>query len=196
MKQQLFFLLLFLCLNIRATEIKGHIQSKNYDQAQTKKSKLVFTVESTKVGIFSSDVDGHVLDFKYVGDLDEKNLILRNMKLSFPAVTMNTDHEDRDQKLHQLCMGAQKYPEVSVSINGPVFLKSSREVPVEGTVMIRGKEKPFKALIKTEVQGNSFLLSIKTTWSLKEMEIPDPSIAVAKLSDDIRINAHIEHSLK
>ena len=67
-----------------------------------------------------------------------------------------------------------------------MFLKTSKPQKYKGTVKIRGKVKPFEIELLSENKNSEYIM-IKgnANWSLKGMEIPDPSIFIAKLSDEI-----------
>ena len=160
--------------------------------AEESSEYLHFIVESTKVGIFSSDVDGYVKDYSYSAKYDDKNEIIREMKIIFQVKSMDTDNESRDEKLHNLCMSHKKFPQVVLSVPGPLFLKGAKPYKYEGVALIRGKKKPFTIELVVEKQQNGkTIISGESAWSLKDMEISDPSIAVATLSDEIRIKIKI-----
>ena len=193
---------LFICLSligpfqsVKAEEISHAVKYSDFEQAK-KSGDLTWVVESTKVGLFSSDVYGYVLNYNYSADFDKENMILRNMKLTFPIEAMNSDSESRDGKLHTLCMGMPKYKEINVNIAGPIFLKDHKKRSYQGTVNIRGKTKEFTINFQPELSEKHFVLKGDSQWSLKKMEIPDPSIAVAKLSDEIRLLINLSHNLK
>ncbi len=189
------FLLFSFSQLVMAANIEREVYFKNFEEAE-KKAHLTWIVESTKIGLFSSDVYGYVLSYKYTAELNKENMVLRNMTLRFPITAMNSDSESRDEKLHNKCMGAKQFKEVLVKITGPIFIKDKRERSYDGTVLIRGKEKPFKISFTSSYDNNQLTLKGKTIWSLKAMEIPDPSIAVAKLSDEIRLNINLSHPLQ
>ncbi len=195
MKDIIFILLFSLSQFTFAAPIEREVNFKNFEDAE-KAAHLTWIVKSTKVGLFSSDVYGYVLSYKYSADFDKENMILRDMTLKFPITAMNSDSESRDKKLHNKCMGANEFKEIVVKIKGPIFLKDKRERTYEGTVLIRRKEKPFKIYFAPNTENNQFTLTGKSTWSLKAMEIPDPSISVAKLSDEIRLNISLSHPLQ
>lgn len=186
---KLFLITIVFCFSAFAGEFSKDFSFKDFNQAKGADSYLKFTVESTKVGLFSSDVDGYVLNYK--ATVSENKNELRKLLVSFPAKSMNTDHESRDEKLHNLCMGANDFPEIKVSINGPLSVNGEKQV-VDALFTIRGKNKtsPISLILKRE--GKHIYAEGKTVLSLKEMEIPDPSIAVAKLSDDIRIEFKLD----
>lgn len=180
-----------LSLSTQAKLLKGEVSFTNYGDAE-KRAHLTWIVESTKVGLFSSDVYGYVLNYRYSADYNPENGILRNMEISFPIKAMNSDNESRDEKLHTKCMGFPEYENITVKVSGPLFLTDKKERSYQGIALIRGKEQPFT--INMTANENTQIINVKgsTIWSLKKMKIPDPSIAVAKLSDDIRLNISLE----
>ncbi len=197
MKNIIFLFFFIISPNILAENFQNKVISESFNEAKAKKSKLQFIVISTKAGMFSSDVDGYVKNFSYKSKFDNKNLILRDMQINFMANSMDTDGETRDEKLHNLCMEAEKYPNVEISVAGPLFLKDLKERTYDGIVKIRGKEKKFQIkLVVNKISNNSYQINGSSSWSLKEMEIPDPSIFIAKLSDEIKINISINESIK
>ncbi len=186
-------LLLFCLFNFSATyakDLKGGFSFSNFDQAKKSDTQLKFTVVSTKVGLFSSEVDGYVKAFQYEADYDDANQILRNMVIRFDPKMMDTDGESRDEKLHSLCMEAEKYPEVKVLIENAAFLKDTREQVYSSKVFLRGKqfEIPVKMKVSFDEETQQIIVAGSSQWSVQAMGIPDPSIAVAKLSDEIEIN--------
>ncbi|MCF8060765.1 MAG: hypothetical protein K9K67_15790 [Bacteriovoracaceae bacterium] len=192
----LLFFFFVTSLSLKAEVITGSKSFDSYQLAQEAKDHLKFTVESTKVGIFSSDVDGFVLRYNYKADYDEKNGVLKDLELVFLIKDMNTDHQGRDTKLHTQCMGMPEFQSINVLFNGPIFIKDKKPQKLAGIVVMRGKEKPFIMMASLNFLEKTLSVSGQSVWSLKEMEIPDPSIAVAKLSDEIRLDIKLTHIFK
>ncbi len=186
------FLLFMTCLpkGLQAKELKGGFSFSNYDQAKGSDTQLKFTVVSTKVGLFSSEVDGYVKSFQYQANYDDKNQILRDMVIRFDPKMMDTDGESRDEKLHEKCMEANQYPEVKVVIKSGAFLQEAREHTYSSVVYLRGKEfeVPVKMKAIFDKDSQQIIVVGSSQWSVQSMGIPDPSIAVAKLSDEIDIH--------
>jgi hypothetical protein len=177
--------ILLLLLSFSALALQNKISSQTYDEAKAKTTQLEFMVTSTKVGIFTSYVYGYVKEFNYFAA--RAGNTLTNMKVEFSVNSMTTDHGDRDEKLHNLCMSSDKYPMLVMTIPGPLKLEEGLPQELEGVALIRGKQKTFKV----QAVYTKKLVVLNSTWSLKEMEIPDPSIAVATLGDDIKIKVQI-----
>lgn len=192
--KKLFIALVASLLSFSLFALEGKIQYDSFEKAKKSgDNQLKFIVTSTKVGLFSSDVDGYVKNYSYRADYDEKNHILRNMVITIQTAAMDTDGEGRDEKLHNLCLSHKDYPTIEVKLLGSLYLESKRPSMMKGEVLIRGKKKPFSMEVENGFDDKGFFVKGKTTWSLKGMEIPDPSIAVAKLSDDIRIHFSFRH---
>jgi polyisoprenoid-binding protein YceI len=177
---------------LMAEPVKGKKSFNSFKDAKKADSRLEFVIESTKVGIFSSDVDGYVKEFSYEADYDKKNGIIRNMKISFHANKMDTDSEGRNEKLHKLCMSYDKFKIVTVQVPGPVFVKSARKAKMQGTVEIRGKKKKFTIELSVTEKSGKLHVEGTSVWGFKAMEIPDPSIAVAKVSEAIKVHIQLK----
>jgi polyisoprenoid-binding protein YceI len=191
------YLLAFILFQLAwAGSVKKNFSYSSFEEAKKANTSLKFIVESTKAGMFSSDIDGYIKSFSYEVNYDENNQILRNMKISLDTKSMDTDHEGRDEKLHKKVMEAQKFPELIVEVKGPLFLKAQREETYKGIAYIRGKKKEFEVTMKGTATKKGFIVEGNSSWSLKGMEIPDPSIFIAKLSDEIRLRVKINHNEK
>lgn len=188
-------LLLIMSFVTSAKDLNEVVKYNSFEEAKEATSQLKFIVESTKAGLFASDVDGYVKEFSYTAKLDEKHMILSDMTIKIKVAAMDTDNESRDTKLHNLCLSHKEYPEIIVKVPGPLFLKETRTHKYKGSVYIRGKEKSFEIELSQHLENGKMIVSGETIWGLKTMEIPDPSILVAKLSDEIRIQIKIEKLL-
>lgn len=162
---------------------------------------LAFTVVSTKIGIFSSRVLGLVKN--YESKAQYKKDKLENMNIVFPIQSMDSDSESRNKKLHELCLGFPEFTNIEVKAKGPLLIsatESGEEEEIDGTILIRGKEKNIKLKIKiykTTLNNESWLRAEgESILSIKELEIPDPSIAIAKVSDEIEVKFKINIPLK
>lgn len=153
---------------------------------------LSFIVVSTKIGLFSSQVLGLVKTYETKANFKKDKL--EDMSIVFPIKSMDTDNESRDKKLHELCLGSPDFNVIEVKVKGPLTIsatESGEEQEIDATILIRGKEKNIKLkmkLYKTTLNNESWLRSEGgVVLSVKELEIPDPSIAIAKLSDQIEV---------
>jgi protein-S-isoprenylcysteine O-methyltransferase Ste14/polyisoprenoid-binding protein YceI len=174
-------------------KITGQQSSENFSSASQSPTQLKFTVTSTKAGIITSDVDGYVKKFHYQADYDPEFNIVRNMIITFDANQMDTDHEDRNQKLHQLCMSSDQFPQVQINLTGPISLSAKKNSDLVGQTLIRGKSHEFTVSVIGKNDQDLLTIEGDSVWGLKKMEIPDPSIWIATLSDEIKIYFKIVH---
>lgn len=182
-------------LDAYADLISGEVNYADYETAKKSKPFLKFTVKSTKVRLITSDVDGYVKNFKYSFDYNRQYKIIRNMKLAFFVKSMDTDIQSRDKKLHNYCLSHKKYPIITIEVRGPIFLNQMKEKNYPAQVSIRGKDKKVLVKLKNTFKNNMMIMTGKSLWTFSKMEIPDPSIMIAKLSDEIRIELDIRKKL-
>ncbi len=207
----IFVLLFFLLVPIAKAKNQKLSYSKNFENFteahKAYEGELVplseglsFMVTSTKIGLFSSQVSGLVKNYKAQGLLTQESV--EGMEVIFPILSMDTDQESRDKKLHELCLGSPQFMDIKIMIQGPVKISptEANEEEVMGVIFIRGKEKNIKLKIKifkSTLNNEAWLRSEgQTILSLKELEIPDPSILVAKVSDEIQVKFKINIPLK
>lgn len=182
---------IILCAStLHAQEITKSFSYQNFEQAKSAPNQLKFTVVSTKVGLFSSDVDGYALEFSANSKMDPQNL--SDMTLIIKSAGLNTDGGSRDEKLHDLCLSAKEFPEIKVQIVGPYNYQTGKKQSLPAIVTIRGKEKQANVELEASSNGDFISVSAESVWKLSSMEIPDPSIAVAKLSDEIKIHIKLQ----
>tara|TARA_B100001248_G_scaffold262724_1_gene261628 strand:- start:19187 stop:19780 length:594 start_codon:yes stop_codon:yes gene_type:complete len=192
MRRILFVFILLFYVLAHAGNISGECDYNDYDSAAEAENQLKFTVVSTKVGLFSSDVDGYVKHFRYKAE--EKDGKLRDMEVTFYAKDMDTDNKSRDEKLHNKCMQYKDYPKLVIHIPGPLVI-DAKEHELEGWVMMFGKKKTFKIKMHANEDSGDLDVVAHSTWTLSGMEIPDPSIAVARLSDEIQLNIKLHYNI-
>lgn len=179
-----------------AVLMEGKFEFNSFNEAKEGESQLKFIVESTKVGMFSSDIDGYVKKFSYSTNYDKESKTLENMKLEFSPSEMDTDNDDRNEKLQKYCLDHEKFPKIKINIIGKLDLKNKNNQELKGVVILRGQKKNFDITFINNSTENKLRLKASTVWGLKEMEIPDPSILVAKLSNEIRIHMKINLDIK
>jgi len=185
------FALFFLSVNIGLSkEVNFSVNNDTFSSSKNNRNQLQFSVTSTKVGLFSSDVPGYVKNFNVKYDI-RNEMMIQNANISFAIDSMDTDNTTRDEKMKNLCLGMSQFQRIEVRINKPFSLKDNDEFNIPGEVLIRGKWNPVTMNIVVKKMEKELMLGISSQWSLQKLSIPDPSILVAKLSDEIKINATI-----
>lgn len=146
---------------------------------------------STKVGVITTSFQGYVKKFSlnYVLEGDK----VKFAKLTLPVEQMDTDVEGRNSKMWELCLDYRKHPEIVLTLTETVPIDGqSHSVPA--TITLRGSDRPIVLNVTARRDGRKIVAQIDGNLSLKELEIPDPSIFVAKVRDRVELKAQLEAS--
>jgi polyisoprenoid-binding protein YceI len=160
------------------------ITNENYNAAKNNTQFIRFDLAAWKVGIFKSTFKNYVKNFKV--SFDREGSKVKNAEIRFKVSDMDTDIAGRNEKMWDFCLSMAQYPEVQVTLEKEIDLTQAEQV-IPSKIKLRGKEFPIELHIKSEKKENVFHVVGKATTSLKELTIPDPSIAVASLEDAVQI---------
>lgn len=153
---------------------------ENYDQAKDSYNYVMFESESTKLGFITTSYDGYVkeydVNFKRDGD-DLKDIEVKIMTSSF-----DTDNSSRDEKMFESILEVEKYPHMIFKSNEKMSLKEG-EVEISGKLKIKEVQKNVVLKLVIEKKENVFYIKGITAISLKDFNVPDPSIAIASVRD-------------
>lgn len=159
---------------------------------------LRFEVETTQLGFLTSKVSGFATEYEAQALFDDQSLKVSQMKVMVKSDGMDTRNRMRDKKLHGLCLSSNDYPEMIFTIDSPIAIADDDKSgfkEVKGKALIRSKTFPIVIKLKASKanrNGESLVLVEGMAYlSLKSLEIPDPSISVAKLSDTIKVEFKI-----
>lgn len=168
------------------------LEFKNKDFAEAKKSEtfLRFEMSSKKLGLFTTSFYGYVKSFKINGEIKE-NKLASGASVEFAVHELDTDIDARNEKLWKHCLDEENHPNIRLVLDEEVPL-SGEEVKVPATIWLRGDRKPIVITVKSSTKDNSIVIDLKTQLSLKALEIPDPSIAIASVKDNIAVHGVIE----
>lgn len=159
--------------------------SENYEEAKKAESNIKFDMASTKVGLFTSHFTGFVKKFSVSGDKNGNSI--HNAAIEFDVKELDTDIDGRNEKMWDLCLDASNHPKVQIKLSQPIEIGAEeREIP--GIINVRGQDYPLTLKIKVD---SNMIVDIKGQISIKELKIPDPSIAIASVRDSIDISAHL-----
>jgi hypothetical protein len=160
-------------------------------QSADTNTHLKFTVYSKKPFFGVSDVPGFVKKFNAQGELNEKTKSFKNLVVNFKGLNLDTDSSGRDEKLHEYVLGIDKdnaaFNNISVKVMSEEIIIGAPAKEVMATIIIRGKEKKIPLMLEIKNINGDYLAQGKSTASVKELELPDPSIIIAKLLDNIDI---------
>ncbi len=163
--------------------------SENYKAAEKADSHLRFVMRSTKLGIFKSHFNGYVKTFEVQGNV-KKNTIEAGALVTFQAKDIDTDIEGRNEKMWDQCLDIKNHPVIQIKLNESINLSESFNT-VRATIRVRGEDFPIHLEVKATQADKIITVDIKGEISLEALKIPDPSIAVASVSDTVEIEAHL-----
>ena len=183
--------ILALCLSFSsawAEEIRQSFKQDNYQDSMKAPSFLKFDMHSSKMGIISSSFTGVVKEFNIQGDFDKKSERVNAGKIQFNVSAMDTDTDARNHKMWEFCLNHSEFAEINVLLLSPIVLNDKQEQEIDASIDIRGKKKGLVLKLKSERWGDEFIIQGSTDASFSALEIPDPSIFIAKMQDAFKIN--------
>lgn len=159
----------------------------------------VFSLENTKIG-FNLDSTLHVVHGnarKFNGKvIVPLNLDLKgySAEITISVKDMTTAHEERDKKMHETCLEADKNPDIifrSTEFKGfPAKLEKEKEFEFSlvGDLTIRGvtKSVAIPVKVKYRADGYSFHGNISLNY-LQEFNIPDPSVFIFRVAKKVEV---------
>ena len=158
--------------------------SSDFKEAQEASTYFMFEGHSKKFGMVTTAFEGYAkkgeLSFK------ETQEGFNNIRLTLDTNQIDTDNSMRDKKMQGKCLESHEYPLITVTI--PEISKEQARQTVQGVMKVREKEVNLPIIITKK--GN--LYSGEASFSLTEADIPDPSIAIAKVEDKFVIKFQVE----
>lgn len=190
MKSHLFICALALC-SAQAQAHTINYSFGSFDEANTAPNFIEFKMASTKLGLFTSHFNGFARKFSINYELEGQNV--KTARITLPIEHFDTDDDGRNQTVRGDCLNVKKFPEVTVLIADPIPL-DGQERTVPAIMNLRGYDKPITIRIRAVREGRKIVAEINGQFSMRELDIPDPSMVVAKLRDQIDLKARLEAS--
>ncbi len=181
-----FFIILLLCLGFSNHTFAKTLtlQNSSYEIAEKSANFIRFDMKSTKIGLITTSFTGFVKNAKI--DYEESPTAYKNIAVSFLGRDLDTNISGRNEKMWSLCLETEKHSQIVLKI--PEISKVTAPFKVAAEITVRGKTYP----IQIEVgEVSEQIISGQADLSLKGLDIPDPSILVAKVKDLIQIRFHL-----
>jgi polyisoprenoid-binding protein YceI len=170
-----------------AIPFSKEINYQSFDEAKNSKSDSVgFEIKSTKLGMVTTRAEGLAKKAKLTADLETEAAKVSNIILEIEANQLDTDISSRNEKMHDLCFEVKKYPKIIVKVASTINLSIS-EQKIPAILTIRGNDYPIEIFIKSNKQDNQYVIEGNSELSFKNLNIPDPSIFIAKVLDPIQV---------
>lgn len=157
---------------------------RSFEEAKSSPTYFKFAGKSTKLGLITTNFEGYARESRL--DFDSDSKLIKNITLTIKSSSLDTDNNSRDEKLREKCLQPEKYENIIVQI--PVLSLVENEQTVPGTMKVREKEVPLQITIKKSKDDE---FSGETRFKISEAGIPDPSIAIAKVQDEIKIKFNV-----
>ena len=167
-------------------EITKSYKFGSYEDAKKSSEFIKFDMDSTKLGIITTSFSGFVKDFAI--SVNKERSVLKDLKVIFEVKNMDTDIDARNEKMWNLCLDHKNYSNIIVYFKSEIPRENTDFVSIPATIKVRGVEKEFLVNIKTQKENNKVILQGNAQVKLSELNIPDPSIFVASVSDLVKIS--------
>jgi hypothetical protein len=145
------------------------------------------------MGLFKSTFKNYVLNFKL--DYQQSSDFIQDGQVRFKVQDMNTDVESRNEKMWKYCLNSDIYPEIVVVFKKDISLKTTDTQDIPAVINILGVGHPIHLKLQAKTQDSKIYIQGEAVASLKELGIPDPSIAIASLEDSVKIFFKVENNL-
>lgn len=182
---------------LTASEIRQEFSYANYDSALKAESNLQFSIKSTKFGLITSTIVGVARNFQIEGHFDSKDHpnVFSAIKVIIPISGLDTDNNLRDEKMQDDSFDFKKFPILVIEF--PETIKETKEMQIyPAQITVRNKTFPVQVQLQLSSVENRYEVRIKGLLSFKQLEIPDPSIAIASVDDTIEVTGKINVLIK
>ncbi len=102
---------------------------------------------------------------------------------------MDTYNSSRNEKMWDHCFDAKNFPEIKVEV---AWSTTIGENELKAKITIKGETREYPLTVTTTEVGNVILARGKIVLKISELKLPDPSIAIAKVRDEINLSFAIE----
>lgn len=160
----------------------------SYKEAKGAPSFLRFDMESTKMGLLTTSFDGAIKRFSLHGDLTPDSL-QQGARIEFAVNDIDTDNGSRNDKMWNHCLNGKTHPHLKITLGGALPLNGEK-VTIPAVLSLRGYEKPITLSSRGQKTAKGVEFDFSATLSIKDLEIPDPSIVIASVRDTIEVTGH------
>lgn len=192
MKAFLIVTLTLFSFSVFAGKVEHNCSSESYAEAMKSDCFIKFDMESTKAGFITTSFTGVVKKFNTFFNWNGEEFA--NTLLKINVADMDTDNSSRDSKMNDETFSSGKFAELAVQIGGP--LKAGVHNNVPGLLTVRGKIKEISLNLEISVsKDKEYVIKGSSQMSIKQLELPDPSIFIASVRDRVDLSFQIKGKL-
>jgi len=184
----LFFALILGSLAGQAKEVT--FSNMTYKEAKNSPSYVRFDMSSTKMGFITTRFTGFARTFRIQGNIKD-GVLEPGARLTFATTDLDTDIDARNEKMWLTCLDSVHYPNIEMTLTEKVPL-NGQTTKVPGLILLRGQSHPIELQATGSTNGDQQTFEITGKLSISSLGIPDPSIIIAKVDDEIDVTAHVE----
>jgi len=182
---------LFFTSSIWSATITRSIVSDNYKEAQKKDEYLKFIGSSTKFGFITTSFEGYAKSIEISYELNEQKTAIKSFVITIPNHSFDTDNSARDAKLHETCLEENKFKKLRAELKDSTPLTEAIEA--KALVLLTPKDVTVEIPLTYSLTkvGEAYLLKFKSSFSFKSVNIIDPSIAIAKVAEEFKLEGSL-----
>ncbi len=180
---------MFACATASAHTVNYSFES--LEEAKKSASFIKFEMSNTKIGFLTSSFDGFAKKFSVNYELE--GAMVKTARITLSIDHLDTDSDGRNETMKTDCFNYKKFPDITILVADPIPI-DGKEHSIPAIMNLRGTDKPIQVTVKAQRDGRKMTADISGIVSLKELDIPDPSILVAKIRDKVELKAHLEAS--
>ncbi len=186
-----FILIALFSISSFAATINHKVES--YKLALASEQYLKFIGSSTKLGFITTSFDGYAKEYQTEYNIAKTGnmSIVKGLQINISANSLDTDNSSRDEKLHQHCLNVATFKNIKASTQEDISLVEIKDKEINLLLTIKDITVVIPAIYSIKIENNSYIISFTTAISIKNSKIPDPSIAIAKVHDTIKIEGKI-----
>lgn len=186
-----FLTLILLLFTYSAFGFEQNITCPSFDECsfENNANAISFESESTKLGILTTSFGGRALSFNIQGKVNQVET--KDVIVTIPVGGLSTDLSGRDDKMWNEILNKAKFPQIKLSFP-PIAHEFSGNKTVK--ISILGQDHDLSVELTSTFKDGKVLVNGNGSFSLKDLNIPDPSIAIASVRDrfDFKFKALIQ----
>ena len=168
--------------------IEAKYQAGSYEEAKSASSYIRFHMKSIAFGRIRTRFNGFVKDFSLSGSAKGKTV--EKIALRFPVKALDSNNALRDKRMRDFSLAANRHPVIEVSVTEPVPV-NGKVVQVPGQIRVRGKSHPITLTVAVMRIPGGYLIMGESALSMAALDIPKPSLVVARVEDRVRITFEV-----
>lgn len=164
------------------------LNTSSFEQAKQAPNFIKFEGESTKLGLVTTKFEGYAREFKINYEITGDKLEILDVTVT--TSKMDTDLTARNEKMIDAILGYVDFPVIHAKITSKLVLTLGAQT-INMLIKIKDRSLVKPVVINVTNKENKFLVSGQAILGLQEFNLPDPSIIIAKVKDEIKLDFNL-----